>query len=238
VSIAALLSAATLTAQRTATRAVTFSDAIAPILYANCVTCHRPGEAAPFSLISYDDVKKRGTLVASVTKSRYMPPWHAAHGYGEFADERRLTDDQIATIGEWVTRGMPQGDPAKLPKLPQFTDGWQLGTPDLVLEMPDAFEVPASGPISSKLRDLMGSPKTRRPRDRSVPHAGKSHHASSSTRPRDRRNASRERRRARLRRLRQSVSAGLRHGEPGGWAVGATLRFFRRLHRCGRQGPI
>jgi hypothetical protein len=125
---------------------VTFSETIAPIVYQNCVTCHRPGEAAPFSLISYDDVKKRGALIATVTKSRYMPPWHAEHGYGEFADERRLTDQQITTIGEWVKQGMPQGDPAKMPKLPQFTDGWHLGKPDLILEMPASYEVPASGP--------------------------------------------------------------------------------------------
>src|SRR5262245_16316139 len=80
---------------------LTFSENIAPIIYKNCTTCHRPGEAAPFSLISYDDVKKRGMLIANVTQSRYMPPWHAAHGYGEFADERRLTDSEIATIGDW-----------------------------------------------------------------------------------------------------------------------------------------
>jgi hypothetical protein len=124
----------------------TFTETIAPILYGNCVSCHRPGEAAPFSLISYEDVKKRGALIATVTQSRYMPPWHAAHGYGEFADERRLTDEQIAAIGEWVKLGMPQGNPAKMPKLPQFPDGWHLGKPDLILEMPAAFEVPANGP--------------------------------------------------------------------------------------------
>src|SRR5262249_22141008 len=78
------------------TKAITFSENIAPIIYENCVTCHRSGEAAPFSLISYDDVKKRGALIATVTRKRYMPPWHAAHGYGEFAEERRLTDEQIA----------------------------------------------------------------------------------------------------------------------------------------------
>jgi hypothetical protein len=125
---------------------VTFSETIAPILYDNCVTCHRPGEAAPFALISYDDAKKRGTLIASVTKSRYMPPWHAAHGFGEFDQERRLTDEQIAAIGEWVKAGMPQGDPAKMPKVPQFTEGWHLGKPDLILEMPVGFDLPASGP--------------------------------------------------------------------------------------------
>jgi mono/diheme cytochrome c family protein len=129
-----------------AQRQVTFSETIAPIVYANCVTCHRPGEAAPFPLISYEDVKKRGALIASVTRARYMPPWHAVHGYGEFADERRLTDDQIAAIADWVKQGMPQGNPARMPALPQFTEGWQLGTPDLILEMPVSFTVPASGP--------------------------------------------------------------------------------------------
>src|SRR5262245_1593188 len=80
----------------------TFAETIAPIVYANCVTCHRPGEAAPFSLISYEDVAKRGALIAKVTASRYMPPWHAEPGYGEFVGERRLTDAQFATIGTWV----------------------------------------------------------------------------------------------------------------------------------------
>src|SRR5690242_6805915 len=124
---------------------LTFTETIAPIIYQNCVTCHRPGEAAPFALISYEDVKKRGTLIATVTKARYMPPWHAAHGYGEFADERRLTDAQISAIDEWVKQGMPEGDPARMPKLPQFTEGWHLGKPDLTLEMPAAYELPASG---------------------------------------------------------------------------------------------
>ena len=137
VSAAGLLSAAD---------KVTFSETVAPIIYDNCVTCHRPGEAAPFALISYEDVKKRGSLIASVTKSRYMPPWHAAHGFGEFAAERSLTEEQIATIGEWVKAGMPQGDLAKMPKVPQFTEGWHLGKPDLILEMPVGFDLPASGP--------------------------------------------------------------------------------------------
>lgn len=125
---------------------VTFSENVAPIVYENCVTCHRPGEAAPFSLISYEDVKKRGSLIATVTKARYMPPWHAAHDFGEFADERRLTDQQIATIADWVQQGMPQGDVSKMPRLPQFAEGWHLGKPDLILEMPAGFDLPASGP--------------------------------------------------------------------------------------------
>ena len=125
---------------------LTFSENIAPIVYDNCVTCHRPGEAAPFSLITYEDVKKRAALIVTVTKSRYMPPWHATHGYGEFADERRLTDQQISTIADWVQQGMAQGDPAKMPKLPQFAEGWHLGKPDLILEMPVGYDLPASGP--------------------------------------------------------------------------------------------
>lgn len=125
---------------------VTFSETIAPIVYENCVSCHRPGEAAPFSLISYEDVRNRGALIAAVTQRRYMPPWQATHGYGEFEGERRLTDAQIQTIATWVKSGMPQGDPARMPPLPTFTSGWRLGTPDLVLTMPQEFEVPASGP--------------------------------------------------------------------------------------------
>jgi hypothetical protein len=125
---------------------VTFSESIAPIVYANCVTCHRPGQAAPFSLITYDDVRKRGALIAKVTGSRFMPPWQATHGYGDFDGERRLTDEQIKTIATWVSEGMPQGDPARMPALPAFPDGWRLGTPDLVLQMPASFDVPASGP--------------------------------------------------------------------------------------------
>ena len=89
---------------------ITFAETIAPIVYANCVTCHRPGEAAPFSLISYEDVAKRGALIAKVTESRYMPPWHAEPGFGEFVGERRLTDAQIATIAAWVKQGMPRGE--------------------------------------------------------------------------------------------------------------------------------
>jgi mono/diheme cytochrome c family protein len=125
----------------------TFTGTVAPILYANCVTCHRPGEVAPFPLISYEDVAKRAKLIAKVTQSRYMPPWHATHGYGEFVGERGLTDAQIATIASWVKAGMPRGDESKMPKLPVFpADGWRLGQPDLILEMPAGFDLPASGP--------------------------------------------------------------------------------------------
>jgi mono/diheme cytochrome c family protein len=131
---------------RSGTAVVTFAGDVAPILYANCVSCHRAGEVAPFALVTYEDVARKAKQIAKVTQSRVMPPWHAAHGYGDFADERGLTDAQIATIREWVAAGMPRGNRAKMPALPTFTEGWQLGAPDLVLEMPAAFDVPAGGP--------------------------------------------------------------------------------------------
>ncbi|MBI3423093.1 MAG: hypothetical protein HY011_09150 [Acidobacteria bacterium] len=126
--------------------AVTFSENVAPILFNNCTTCHRPGEAAPFTLLNYADAKKRGKLLAAVTHARTMPPWKAEPGDVAFKNERRLTDAQIATLEQWVNAGMPEGDPKKLPPLPKFTDGWQLGTPDLVVKMSEAYSVPADGP--------------------------------------------------------------------------------------------
>lgn len=124
----------------------TFNEHIAPIMFNSCASCHRPGEAGPFPLLSYQDVKKRGQLIAEVTQKRYMPPWHAAPGYGDFIGEHRLTSEQIAMIKKWVDAGMPEGARAKLPAAPKFPVGWQLGKPDLVLTMTEAFEVPASGP--------------------------------------------------------------------------------------------
>src|ERR1700739_3409942 len=89
--------------------AATFSHDIASIVHAKCAPCHHPGENAPFSLLTYDDVKKRAALIATVTRSGYMPPWLPEHGYGDFLGERRLTPQQIAIIGEWVKEGAPEG---------------------------------------------------------------------------------------------------------------------------------
>jgi hypothetical protein len=147
IGVAATVMLGSVTGLSQAPARVTFAETIAPIVYANCVTCHRPGEAAPFSLITYEDVAKRADQIAEVTESRYMPPWHAAPGHGEFVGERRLSEAQIAAFGAWVTAGMPRGVASKMPKLPAFPpDGWRLGQPDLILEMPAAFDLPASGP--------------------------------------------------------------------------------------------
>jgi hypothetical protein len=123
----------------------TFSHDIAPIVYDNCVSCHRPGEVAPFALFTYDDVKKRADQIVDVTASRYMPPWKPEPGYGHFTGERRLTDAQIKLIADWSAAGAPMGDPAQMPKLPQFPQGWTLGPPDQVVKMTVPFHLPADG---------------------------------------------------------------------------------------------
>jgi mono/diheme cytochrome c family protein len=125
---------------------VTFSEHVAPIVFANCTSCHRPGEAAPFSLLGYKDARPLAKAIAAATASRAMPPWKAGPGDYAFANERRLTPEQIRTIEGWVADGALEGDPAKLPPLPAFTEGWQLGRPDLVVSMSEPFEVPATGP--------------------------------------------------------------------------------------------
>lgn len=125
---------------------VTFNKQIAPIIYNNCSSCHRPGEAAPFSLLSYADVQKRGKTIAAATAARFMPPWKAEEGSYRFRDERRLKDTEIALIQEWVKEGMPEGKAGDAPASPKFSSGWMLGEPDLVIEMPAAYHIPADGP--------------------------------------------------------------------------------------------
>jgi hypothetical protein len=122
-----------------------FTRDIAPILYKHCAACHHEGEVAPFPLITYEDAKKRARLIAEVTRTRLMPPWKPVAGYNHFAGERRLTEAQIQTIARWAANGAPEGNGARLPAPPRFTADWQLGTPDLVVELPEAFEVPSEG---------------------------------------------------------------------------------------------
>jgi len=125
---------------------VTYSEHIAPIIYGSCTVCHRPGQVAPFSLLTYNDALTHGRTIAATVQSRYMPPWKPEPGWVPFRDERRLTDAQIALFQQWYAQGMPQGDPAKTPPVPSFPEGWQLGPPDLILEMPAGFNIPADGP--------------------------------------------------------------------------------------------
>jgi mono/diheme cytochrome c family protein len=124
---------------------VTYARDIAPILQANCVKCHREGEVAPFPLVSFADASKRARQLARVTQSRFMPPWKPEPDFGHFLDERRLSDSELALIGTWVQAGAPQGNIDDLPPPAQFAEGWQIGEPDLIVKMPEPFEIPADG---------------------------------------------------------------------------------------------
>jgi len=125
---------------------VTFTRDIAPILFENCVGCHRPGEVGPMSLLSYDEARPWAKSIReAVVVQRRMPPWHADAPRGVFKNDRRLEDAEIALIDRWITQGCPKGDEADLPEAPRFVEGWQLGEPDYVLEFPP-FDVPAEGP--------------------------------------------------------------------------------------------
>src|SRR4030081_725723 len=99
---------------------VTYYGQIAPIVLQDCAPCHRPGESGPFSLLTYEDVKKRGAQIVKVTGSRFMPPWLPEPGYGQFKEERRLTDAQIKLFADWVKQGMPAGTQRKGAVAPQF----------------------------------------------------------------------------------------------------------------------
>ena len=130
----------------TTDRPVTFNEQVAPVIYQNCSSCHRPGEAAPFSLLSYQEVIRKGKTIAKATAAHAMPPWKAEPASYAYRDERRLTDEQIALIQAWVKQGMPEGNDSQKPTPPKFASDWQLGPPDLVVEMPAGFHVPADGP--------------------------------------------------------------------------------------------
>ncbi len=126
----------------------TFAEDVAPILYENCVACHRAGEMAPMSLVTYEETRPWSRSIKNKVLSGEMPPWHADASVGEFRNERRLTDAERDTIVQWVDAGAPRGDLDKLPAPPTFIDGWQIGTPDVVFEMAKSFDVPAEGEVA------------------------------------------------------------------------------------------
>jgi len=132
----------------------TFARDIARILYQNCASCHHSASLQSgaicginaFPLLSYQDVKQHAREIAKVTTNRSMPPWLPEPGYGDFIGEHRLSGAQIQIIAEWVRDGAPEGSASEIPAAPEFTDDWQLGKPDMILEGPKPFSVPASGP--------------------------------------------------------------------------------------------
>ncbi len=127
-----------------AAQAPTWAGGVAALVHRACTPCHRPGQPAPFSLRTYEDVYKKRAFVAEVVEDRYMPPWQPTHG--DFEGDRRLGDEEVATLLRWVEDGAPRGDRGSEPAPPRFATGWQLGAPDLVVKMPDVLEVPAAGP--------------------------------------------------------------------------------------------
>ena len=123
----------------------TFTKDVAPILYKNCTGCHRPGEIGPMSLLTYDDVRPRAKDIRDKVADGVMPPWHADKSHGKFANDRSLSDEDRATLLRWANNGAPKGDDNDLPPIPKYVDGWTLGQPDAVIQMPVDYKVPADG---------------------------------------------------------------------------------------------
>jgi mono/diheme cytochrome c family protein len=151
---AALVPAAAFAQGRAADQQVTFTRDVAPIFQRSCVTCHRPGEIAPMSLMTYEDARPWARSIKTRVSTREMPPWHIDRHIGiqKFKDDPSLSDDEIAVVVKWVDSGAPRGNLADMPPLRQFADAseWQIGKPDLVIRFP-THHVPAAGP------DLFGS---------------------------------------------------------------------------------
>lgn len=157
---------------------VTYSRHVSAIMQARCQSCHRPGQVGPFSLLTYEDVKRHADGIHEVVDNRRMPPWHADPRYGKFANDRRLTSQERATLIAWVEQGCPQGDPAQEPAPRTWPEGWSVGTPDVVFEIPEPYTVKAEGALPYKrFRVPTGFTEDKwlqaiepRPGDRSVVH--------------------------------------------------------------------
>jgi hypothetical protein len=158
----------------------TFYKDVLPILQANCQTCHRPGEVAPMSLVTYEQARPWARAIKSAVVSRQMPPWFAEPGYAHLANEKRLSDRAIETITKWVDAGAPAGDAATGPAPIAFENGWNI-KPDVIVEMPKPFMVPARGTVNYKYivvkaafkEDMWVTAAEMRPGDPTVLHHGK-----------------------------------------------------------------
>lgn len=157
---------------------MTYSGQVASILQNKCQNCHRPGQVGPFSLLSYQDAKRWAASIWEVVDDRRMPPWHADPRYGHFENDRSLTPEERATLIAWVEQGSPLGDPDAVPPNPEFPEDWSVGIPDVVIEMPESFTVPATGVLDYKRfvvetgfeEDVWIQAAEARPGDRQVVH--------------------------------------------------------------------
>jgi len=123
--------------------AITYSKHVAPIIQQRCQECHRPGQIGPMALLTYDDASAWADTIREVVEERRMPPWHADPRYGKFSNDRSLTAAERKTILDWIAQGTPRGEDRDLPPPRPFVEGWKIGKPDVVFEMPKTFEVPA-----------------------------------------------------------------------------------------------
>jgi hypothetical protein len=135
---------------------VTFNKDVLPILQKNCQGCHRPGEVAPMSLVSYVEARPWAKAIKVAVLARKMPPWFADSQYGHFANDRRLSEADIRTLVAWADNGAPEGNPHDAPPPLTFTSGWNI-KPDMVIEMPKDFAVPATGTINYQFIRVKGN---------------------------------------------------------------------------------
>jgi hypothetical protein len=149
LSLLGIIPAARIGAQAAAGPAApTYTKDVAPILYRNCTSCHRPGEIGPMSLLSYKDARPWAKAIGTRVAAGTMPPWHADPTVGEFSNDRRLTAAEKETISQWVAAGAPEGDARDLPAAPRYAEGWTIGEPDAVLPMQEDYPIPADGTIA------------------------------------------------------------------------------------------
>src|SRR5579871_6290168 len=146
LAAAAMLPMGVLSAQTSG--APTFSKDVAPILYKNCVSCHREGEIAPMPLLTYEQARPWAKSIREKVSRGLMPPWHADEPRGVFSNDRRLTEAEKETLIAWADGGAPAGNPKDLPPAPKFAEGWEIGKPDVVLTMTKPYQVPANGTIA------------------------------------------------------------------------------------------
>jgi mono/diheme cytochrome c family protein len=147
ILVLAVVAAMAAASNKSDASSVTFTKDVAPIIYSRCAECHRPGEIAPMSLMTYQEARPWAKSIRERVVERSMPPWTADPRYGHWANDARLSQQDIDTIVAWVNAGAPKGDDRDLPPAPKFAEGWTIGKPDAVVEMQEEYTVPADGTV-------------------------------------------------------------------------------------------